>query len=79
MAHYHVLKMEINDNYVYSQHLVGGGEVSISLIEWRADEEICDAIRYSYIIIDVEIELLQVFGALLMVVIMQFNLCLNEL
>jgi hypothetical protein len=28
-----ILNMEINDNYVFTKHLVGGGEVWISLIE----------------------------------------------
>ena len=33
MAHQSILKIEISDNYVYTQHLVGGGEVRIFLIE----------------------------------------------
>ena len=33
----------------------------------------------SYFILDVEVELLQVCGPLLMAVIMQFSLCLHEL
>jgi hypothetical protein len=33
MAQQIILKMEISDNYVCSQHLVGGGEVRIFLIE----------------------------------------------
>jgi hypothetical protein len=33
----------------------------------------------SYFIIDVEVELLQVCGPLLMVVILQFSLCMHEL
>jgi hypothetical protein len=33
----------------------------------------------SYFILDVEVELLQVCGPLLMVVILQFSLCLHEL
>jgi hypothetical protein len=33
----------------------------------------------SYFILDVEVELLQVCGPLLMVVILQFDLCLHEL
>jgi hypothetical protein len=38
-----------------------------------------DAIGTSYLILDVEVELLQVCRPLLMVVIMQFALCLYEL
>jgi hypothetical protein len=33
MAQQPILKMEISDNYVCTQHLVGGGEVRIFLIE----------------------------------------------
>jgi hypothetical protein len=33
MAQKLVLKMEINDNYVCAQHMVGSGEVRISLVE----------------------------------------------
>ena len=33
MAQKPVLKMEISDNFVCAQHLVGGGEVRIFLIE----------------------------------------------
>jgi hypothetical protein len=33
MAQQPVLKMDISDNFVYAQHLVGGDEVRISLIE----------------------------------------------
>jgi hypothetical protein len=33
MAQKHILEMEISDSCVYTQHLVGGGEVKIFLIE----------------------------------------------
>jgi hypothetical protein len=33
----------------------------------------------SFFILDVEVELLQVYGTLLMAVILQFSLCLHEL
>jgi hypothetical protein len=33
MAQQPIMKMEISDIFVYAQHLVGGGEVMISLIE----------------------------------------------
>ena len=42
-------------------------------------EEISDAIGASFFILDVEVELLQVCGPLLMAVILQFSLCLHEL
>jgi hypothetical protein len=42
-------------------------------------EAINDAIGASCFILDVEVELLQVCGPLLMVVILQFSLCLHEL
>jgi hypothetical protein len=46
---------------------------------WRLIETIDDMIGASYIIFDVEMELLQVCGPLLIVVILQFSLCLYEL
>jgi hypothetical protein len=42
-------------------------------------EEINDVVGASCLILDVEMELLQVCGPLLMVVILQFSLCLHEL
>jgi hypothetical protein len=33
MAQQPILKMEISDNYVYAQHLVGGVKVTIVLIK----------------------------------------------
>ena len=91
--------MEISDNYVFPQHLVGGGEVQVCLIElgpsrglmdvgvyhcgechdWRSAEAINDAIGASCFILDVEVELLQVCGPLLMAIILQRPLCLYEL
>jgi hypothetical protein len=46
---------------------------------WRSIEETNDAIGASHFILDVEVELLQVHGPLMMVVILQFSLRLNEL
>ena len=46
---------------------------------WRSAEEISDAIGASCFILDVEVELLQVCGPILMVIILQFSLCLHEL
>jgi hypothetical protein len=94
-----ILKMEIIDNCICTQPLVGGGEVRVCLIElgpsrclmatrvyhrgechdWRSTEAISDAIGSSYFILDVEVELLQVCGPLLMAVILQFSLCLHEM
>jgi hypothetical protein len=94
-----ILKMEIIDNYVCTQHLVGGGEVKVCLIElgpsiclmaarfyhcgecrnWWSTEAISYAIGASCFILDVEVELLQVCGPLLMAVILQFSMCLHEL
>jgi hypothetical protein len=91
--------MEIIENCVCTQHLVGGGEVRVYLIElgpskclmctrvyhhgecydWRSAEEISDSIGASCFILDVEVEMLQVCGPLLMAVILQFHLCLHEL
>jgi hypothetical protein len=45
----------------------------------RSAEAINDMVGASYFILDVEVELLQVCGPLLMVVILQFSLCLHEL
>jgi hypothetical protein len=93
------LKMEIINNCVCTQHLVGGGEVRVCLIElgpsrclkatrvyhrgecrdWWSAEEINDVIGASCFILYVEVELLQVCGPLLMVVILQFSLCLHEM
>ena len=47
--------------------------------DWRAAEAINDAIGASYFILDVEVELLQVCGPILMAVILQFSPCLHEL
>jgi hypothetical protein len=94
-----ITKMEIIDNCVCTQNLVGGGEVQVYLIElgpstgvmaarvqhcgecrdWWFAEAINDMIDASYFILDVEVELLQVCGPLLMAVILQFSLCLHEL
>jgi hypothetical protein len=91
--------MEIIDNCICTQHLVGGGEVRVCLIElgpsrclmaarvyhrgefhdWRSAKAINNVIDASYFILDVEVELLQVCGPLLMAVILQFSLCLDEL
>ena len=45
----------------------------------RSTEAVTDTIGDTYLILDVEMELLQVGGSLLMVVILQFPLCLYEL
>jgi hypothetical protein len=94
-----ILKMEIIDNCVFTQHLVGGGEVRVYLRElgpsrclmvarvyhcgecrdWQSTEAINDVIGASYFILDVKVELLQVCGPLLIVIILQFSLCLHEL
>jgi hypothetical protein len=99
MAQQPILNMEIGDNCVCAQHLVGVGEVKICLIEvgpsrglvaaifkhcgechdWRLAEEINDSIGTSCFILNVEVELLQICGPLLMAVILQFSLCLHEL
>jgi hypothetical protein len=42
-------------------------------------KEINDSIGTSHFILDVEVELLQICGPLLMAVILQFSLCLHEL
>jgi hypothetical protein len=42
-------------------------------------EAINDSVGTSYFILDVEVELLQIGGPLLMAVILQFALCLHEL
>ena len=47
--------------------------------DWRSAEAINDAIGASCFILDVEVELLQVCGPLLMAVILKFSLCLHEL
>jgi hypothetical protein len=94
-----IMKMEIIDNYIGTQHLVGGSEVRVYLIElgpskgliatrfyhygechdrWSA-EAISDTIGASCFILDVELELLQICGPLLMAVIIQFSPCLHEL
>jgi hypothetical protein len=46
---------------------------------WRSAEEINDSVGPSYFILDVELELLQICGPLLMGIILQFTLCLHEL
>jgi hypothetical protein len=94
-----ILKMEIINNCVCTQHLVGGGEVKIYIIKlgpsiclmaarvyhhgvyhnWQSIEAISDMIGASCFILDVEVELLQVCGPLLMAIILQFSLCLYEL
>jgi hypothetical protein len=47
--------------------------------DWWSTEEINDMVGASCFILDVEVELLQVCGPLLMAVILQFSLCLYEL
>jgi hypothetical protein len=47
--------------------------------EWWSAEEINNVIGASCCILDAEVELLQVCGPILMVVILQFALCLHEL
>jgi hypothetical protein len=91
--------MEISDNFVCAQNLVGVGEVRTCLIEvgpfeglvairienngechdWGLVEEINESVGTSFFILNVEVELLQIGGPLLMVVILQFSLCLYEL
>ena len=68
-----ILKMEIIDNYICTQHLVGGGEVEVCLVELgpsRCLMEINNVIGDSCFILDVEVELLQVCGPPLMVLIL---------
>jgi hypothetical protein len=45
----------------------------------RPIEAINDSIVTFHFILDVEVELLQIFGPLLMAIILQFALCLHEL
>jgi hypothetical protein len=47
--------------------------------DWRSIEAINDSVGTSCFILDVEVELLQIYGPLLMEVIFQFALCLHEL
>jgi hypothetical protein len=90
MAQQPILKMEIGDNCVYTQHLVGVGEVRIYLMKvgpygglvvarieqcgechnWRSTEAINGLVGTSYFVLDVEVELMQICGPLLMAVIM---------
>jgi hypothetical protein len=99
MAYHLILKMEIGDKCLCTQHMVGVGEVIICLIEvapsiglvakilknygecrdWRSTEEFNESIGTSYFILDVEVELLQICGPILMVVILHFFVCLPEL
>jgi hypothetical protein len=99
MAQQPILKIEIGDNCVCTQHLVGVGEARIYLIKvgpfeglmdaiikhygefhnWRSADSINDLVGTSCFILDVEVELLQICGPLLMLVILQFSLCLHEL
>jgi hypothetical protein len=46
---------------------------------WRSDETINNSVGTSCFVLDVEVELLQICGPLLKVVILQFSLCLHEL
>jgi hypothetical protein len=46
---------------------------------WSSAEAINDSVGTSCFILDVEVELLQICGPLLMVVILKFSLCLHEL
>ena len=47
--------------------------------DWQSTEVIRNAVGASCFILDVEVELIQVCGPLLMEVILQFSLCLHEL
>jgi hypothetical protein len=47
--------------------------------DWRVAKEINDLIGTSCFILDVELELVQIYGTLFMAVILQFSLCLHEL
>jgi hypothetical protein len=47
--------------------------------DWWSTEEINNMIGASYFILDVEVELLQVCGPLLIAIILQFSLCLHKL
>jgi hypothetical protein len=51
----------------------------VSVHDWWSVEAISYAVGASYFILDVEVELLQVCGPLLMAIILQFSLCLHEL
>jgi hypothetical protein len=94
-----ILKIEIINNCLCTQHLVGGGKFWVYLIDlgpsrglmaailyhpgechdWQSIEAISDVLGASCFILDVEVELLQLCGPLLMAVILQFSLCLHEL
>jgi hypothetical protein len=47
--------------------------------DWRSAEAINNVVGASYFILDVEVELLQVCGTILMAIILQFSLCPHEL
>jgi hypothetical protein len=47
--------------------------------DWRLVEEINDSVSTSCFILDVQAEVLQRCGPLLMAIILQFSLCLHEL
>jgi hypothetical protein len=56
-----------------------GMEHSCECSHRRWNEEISDRIGDTYLILDIEMELLQVGGTLLMSVVLQFPLCFYEL
>jgi hypothetical protein len=47
--------------------------------DWMSDKAISDLVGTSCFILDVEVELLQICGPLMIAVILQFSLCLHEL
>jgi hypothetical protein len=51
----------------------------VSVVDWQSVEAINDVIGASCFILDIEVELLQVCGPLLMSIILKFSLCLHEL
>jgi len=46
---------------------------------WRSIEAISDSIGATLLIFDVQVELLQVCGPILVAIILQISLCLHEL
>jgi hypothetical protein len=56
-----------------------GIEYSVECSHWRSNEVVSDTISAPCLMLDVEMELLHVGGPLLMMVVLQFPLCLYEL
>jgi hypothetical protein len=47
--------------------------------DWQSDEEVCNIIGATLLLLDVQMKLLHICGPLLMVIILQLPLCLYEL